>query len=632
MKPILACLLLFFSLPAFSEITDTLEIDEVVISASRKPVLLKRTPDVIQVISSKEIQAMNVNSTSEILSGITGISVESGTGSGMPKRGIISINGFPANYSLVMIDGVRLLTDHIHTGQNIEALPPDNIERIEVIKGSASAQYGSDAMGGIINIITKKCKDQPELSLGTMIGSFGTFSASMIARAPVSQHMKFSTFAKWEQSDGMPILAPAHRVGQMGYTKFSLMNSVETKLGGQTDLLASLYYSEGSMQWRDDNVFNRLVMPSIELHNHFSKDLMLTSRIAYSGWKSEQSGEKNQLLHPEVFLSWNAWRNNSLITGVDYRYMNFQRTSVLEKDQQAGGLFIQDELDFNKITLSAALRYDKVEDIQGVISPKVALLYRPASAVRLRATFGRGFHAPTVQELYEEGYGHGGTAYRFGNPDLLPEFSLTSTISTEFILSEKIQLFLYGYYNVINEMITPVYKGAWEADSTIDVWMRENIHEARIMGAEVYASWKLDKHLLLKAGYTYTHNENVSTDKQLPYYPGQSYFGKLLFNFNLSNSISLTGFVDLKGTIGRSAWNWKPDAEGPQDNPDGLITSLKDYQLLNAGIKVGIKNRYEFFANAHNLLGQEIETLDDAFTVFEGEVYIRTGINFFLSP
>jgi outer membrane cobalamin receptor len=172
----------------------------------------------------------------------------------MPKRSIVSINGFPANYSLVMIDGVRLLTDHIHTGQNIEALPPENIERIEIIKGSASAQYGSDAMGGIINIITRKCKDKPELSAHSMVGSYGTFSAGMVARAPVGQKLKFSTFAGWEQSDGMPILAPSHRIGQMGYSKFTLMNSVDAWLGEKNYLTAFLYFTENSMQWREDNV------------------------------------------------------------------------------------------------------------------------------------------------------------------------------------------------------------------------------------------------------------------------------------------------------------------------------------------------------------------------------------------
>lgn len=282
--------------------------------------------------------------------------------------------------------------------------------------------------------------------------------------------------------------------------------------------------------------------------------------------------------------------------------------------------------------MSGALRFDKVEGITGVVSPKIALLFRPASFARIRATFGRGFHAPTVQELYEEGYGHGGTAYRFGNPDLMPEFSLTSTLSTEFIITERLQLFLYGYYNIINNMITPVYNGPWEADSTVDMWVRTNIHEAKIYGAEAYASWNLDKHFFVKAGYTYTYNENVSTGQQLPYYPGQSYFGKIIFTHNLGSALSLTGFIDLKGTIGRSAWNWKPDTDAPQDNPDGNITTLKDYQMLNAGIKLGIKNRYEVFVNAHNLLKQEIETLDDVYTVFKGEVYFRTGINFFLNP
>jgi outer membrane receptor for ferrienterochelin and colicins len=134
------------------------------------------------MIGSDEIRALNANSKTEILNGINGLSIESGTGNCMPKRGIVSMNGFPANYSQVMIDGVRLLTDHIHSGQNIEVLPPGNIERIEIIKGAASAQYGSDAMGGILNIITKKCNDQPELTLSSMLGSYGTFTAGWSCR------------------------------------------------------------------------------------------------------------------------------------------------------------------------------------------------------------------------------------------------------------------------------------------------------------------------------------------------------------------------------------------------------------------------------------------------------------------
>jgi outer membrane receptor protein involved in Fe transport len=375
-----------------------------------------------------------------------------------------------------------------------------------------------------------------------------------------------------------------------------------------------------------------MAMPNIEVRHNLSENMILTGRLAYSGWKSEQSNEHNALIHPEFFLSWDGWKNNSLITGFDYRYMNFERTAVLKRDQQAAGVFIQDELEFNRISLSAALRFDKVEKIKGVLSPKLGILYRPASFVRFRFTFGRGFHAPTMQELYEEGYGHGGRAYRFGNPDLQPEFSLTSTLSTEFLITKNLQLFLYGYYNLIDDMITPVYSGPWEADSTIDKWVRTNIYHAKIYGSEIYASWKPFNSVRFKAGYTYTHNVNVSTGLQLPYYPGQSYFGKIVFNRQLTKSLEITGFINFKGVIGRSSWNWKPDADATPDNPDGLVTPLKDYQLLNAGVKMGIKENFEIFLNAHNILQQEIETLDDVYTVFRGEVYYRTGIHLYLNP
>jgi outer membrane receptor for ferrienterochelin and colicin len=360
--------------------------------------------------------------------------------------------------------------------------------------------------------------------------------------------------------------------------------------------------------------------------------LSLTSRVAYSGWRAEQSNERNQLLHPELFLSWNRLRNNSLIAGCDYRYMNFERPAVLERDQQAIGMYIQDELMLNKVSLSGAIRMDKVENIPAVVSPKLAIMYRPFPFARIRATIGRGFHAPTVQELYEEGYGQGGRAYRFGNPDLQPEYSLTSTLSTDFLVTDKLQFFIYSYYNLIQDMITPVYRGPWEADSTIDIWVRTNINEAQIYGAEAYIKWNPYRALLLKSGYTYTHNKNMSTGSQLPYFPGQSYFAKITFSLDLTRTISVTGFINLKGVFDRSTWNWKPEENAPADSPDGYVTELGDYQLLNAGMRVGNMDRFEIFVNAHNLLRQDIETLDDLYNVFKGEVYYRTGINFFLTP
>ncbi len=605
--------------------TKLYKLDGTVVTATRHPTMLEKTPEIVRVVSSEEIEALNVSFTGDILEYITGVNVETGTGSGLPKRSIVSMDGFPANYTLVLVDGVKLLTEHIHTGQNVEMVPPENIERIEVLKGAASAQYGNDAMGGIVNIITKDCYGDPKTSFSSAYGSYGTFSTDMLLQTPINERIKASTFAKWEKSNGQPILEPAHRLGNMGYKKFSLMNSVNFDLPGNSKLDASVHYVSNSMEFRGDNVYGRSVMPSFKFKTQLTSDLELTSNLNYSHWESEQSGEKNQQLHPELFLSWDRLKNNRLAFGGDFKYMNFVRSAVLEEDQQAFGGFIQDEFTLNKFSLFAALRYDKVEDIKGVVSPKLALLYSPLNFLRVRGSVGRGFHAPTVQELYEEGYGHGGTAYRFGNPDLEPEYSMTSTFSTEFTLQDRFQVYLYGYYSTIDNMITPIYEGPWEEDSTKDKWVRTNIHEAKIYGYEVTARWHFLNAFTLEGGYTFTDNENTSTGNQLPYYPGKSYFTKFIIDRDILKNLNTNAFVSLRAAMDRSAWNWKPASDAEYDNADGLITELEDYELLSAGVKVTLMGRYDVFFNVNNLLGQDIEKLDDAYTVIDGEPVFEGG-------
>lgn len=612
-----------------TELPDTVLLENVVITATRQATLLERTPEVIRVISSNEIMSMNASNTGEILEHITGISIETGTGSGLPKRSTVSMNGFPANYILIFIDGVHLLSDHIHTGQNVDLIPPENIDRIEIIKGAASAQYGSDAMGGIINIITKKSGDKPNLTISSDIGSYASFSTGMSLRVPVNPKVKSSTFVNWNQSDGYPILKPEHRIGNMGYTHFTLMNSLDITLNEKSYFTTFLYYIQNSMEWSDDNKYSRLLIPSIFYHGKITEHLQLNSRINYTEWTAEQSDEKNQLIRPEILLTWDKIKNNRISIGSDFRYMNFRRSSVLEKDQHSIGSFIQDEISLNNWFFLLALRYDKVQYTKGVITPKIGVLYEPASFIRLRGSIGRGFHAPSVQELYETGSGHGGRAYRFGNPDLEPEYSISSTFGAEFFIKDKCQLLLYAYYHTMDNMITPVYEGPWEEDPEIDKWVRQNIHNASIFGYEFSTRWEITENIELEGGYTYTNNENKTTGRQLPYYPGQSLFSRILYNLDITEKVTGTAFASIRTARNRSAWNWQPAPDAEPDNPDGLITPLKDYEMLNAGFKLNF-SKISAYVNVSNILGQNIERLDDIYTIIDGEPVFRSGfmINF----
>jgi len=617
---------------SFSQTTDTLKIinlQELIVTSTRNQKLLEKTPEVMHVITSNDIESLNVGSTGEILEYLTGVNVETGTGSGFPDRSVISLDGFPANYSLVMIDGIRLLTDHIHTGQNIDLIPVENIERIEVIKGSASAQYGSDAMGGIINIITKRPTNQTEGAVSFSAGSYDAYNASISVRTPIGSNLSISFFENYKQSSGVTLKAPINRIDNMGFTKFSTMNNIEWKINKKSILTSGLFFVQSSMESRGENVYGKLFMPSIDYKCIINNHLDVTTRLKYTHWESEQSSEKNQIFNPELYFRWQPIASHIITAGGDFRFINFTRTSVIEHTQQAFGIFVQDEMELKKFSLLAALRYDQVEDIKPVLSPKIALMYQLFNKIRFRVSLSRGFHAPTVQELYEEGYGHGGRAYRFGNPDLQPEYSTTATMSFDIVPHKNIELLIYTYYNTIQDMITPVYQGVWEenpdTETVIDKWVRTNIHSAEIYGIETAIRLKFIDNLTFEGGYNHTENRNKSTDGILPYSPGNSYYSKLIGNFNFTSNFNITCFASLRATQNRKAWNWKPANTGDYDNQDGLITELKDFQLLNAGISFLIRNKLNLYINVENLLGQDIEKLDDALTITDGKVVCKIG-------
>jgi len=622
---------------SYAQTSDSLtsyNLEELLVTATRNQKLLTKTPEVMQIITSKQIEQLNVNSTGEILEYLTGVNIETGTGSGYPKRSIVSLDGFPANYTLVMVDGIRLLTEHIHTGQNIDIIPPENIERIEIIKGAASAQYGSDAMGGIVNIITKKASDHAQSSVFFSGSNYKTFNTGISVRTPVNEKVSVSTLSTYEQSDGVPILFPAHRVGNMGYDKFSTMNNLNWKINTKSSLISNIYYSHNSMEFRGDDVYGKMLLSSLDYKSAINNNLHITTRLKYSHWDAEQSGENNGVFNPEVYFNWTKFKNHIITFGTDFKHIKFARSAVLEESQDAVGAFLQDEIEFNKFSFLVALRFDKVDEIKAVVTPKVAMMYQLLYNLRLRASFGRGFHAPTVQELYEEGYGHGGRAYRFGNPDLEPEYSITSTFSIEYAPIKNVQLMIHAYYNTIDNMITPVYTGLWEEnpdpDSEIDKWERTNIHEAKIYGVEATAKYQLNNQFLMECGYNYSYNENSTTGRQLPYYPGESFYAKMIYNYKLSSKLDGLCFVSLRATKDRSAWNWKPASGTDIDNDDGLITELNDYQLLNAGLKFTYNKKINLFLNIGNILGQDIQNLDDLLTVIDGEPTLKIGclINF----
>lgn len=598
----------------------------IVVTAARVETLLETVPDIIQVIPRSEIEMTLPSSTGKLFEYSSGAGTSTGTGSGFPKRTVVSLNGLPPKYTLVLVDGVPLLSEHIHTGQNLDLIPPSAIERIEILRGGASAQYGRDAMGGVINIITRKAEDQPTGSLGFSAGSHNTLQALASALLPLSKSVSLSSIVNWEKSDGQPLQQPTHRVGYTGYETLSFQNRLDMKVSDQTKLFATVNGSVNEMEWSGDWADSRLLSISGGLDQELAPGLDLFVRIAHSDWQADVSEERNRTTKPELFIRWAATASHTLTAGGDYQYNTFERTALDAPEQTSWGTFIQDEWRVtDTFSMMAALRYDYVHDVCGAVSPKISTLWTPTGQVSLRASAARGFHAPTLQELYEKGYGHGGSAYRFGNPDLDPEYSTTYTAGIELEPTDNLQFMLNGFYSGFKDMIVPVYQGPWDEDQSIDVWERMNIAEAVVYGLDAGARWRISQQFRVDGGGTWTDNRNQETGRKLPYNPGTSLYSKLTFADQFAGHNGSV-FVGARAAFDRSAWSWKPATGTANDNADGLTTDLENYVAVDLGITLEITPSLTGFVKVENLTGEDIESLDDSYTVLDGEPFVRCGM------
>ncbi|MBN2543979.1 TonB-dependent receptor [bacterium] len=612
-----------------------LKSDKVVVTATRHSSLLEDVPEITFVIPEREIEMVSPQDISEVITYVPGVSIEGGTGSGQPFKRNVSIDGLPSQYCMVLLNGARVVSSHYHTGANVNVIPPENIERIELVKGAASAQYGSDGMGGVLNIISKTGTENPELLYTSYGGSQNTFHTSLSLRGSINDRVKHSIFSSWEQSDGVPIIEPVFRLGQFDYTLFHLMDKIDAYITENLSLGAQMFYLASSYPYKGDSPYDSwLITPKLDLEYNMTEDLNIKPSFYYTKWNSERNSEINEIAEPELSVGFGGLKNNYLLFGGEFSYRNFRRTSVTEEDQQAFGLFLQDEWQLlDNLSLLAALRFDKVENIDGVFTPKLTAMYEPVNILKLRASVGQGFRAPSIQDLYETLYGHG-THIRAGNPDLEPEYSTGITGSVEVEPLTSLSIMLNGYYTSLADMITPIDHGlespfdyftpeeipSWDPEDTTlyYIYRRENIHKAAVYGGEFKLLWNFVKNLYLEGSLNYTYNENKDTGESLPYFPGSTVSAKVYGNQSLNKWLNIGGFLGVNAVSGRKIWKYQHDGQQQVE--------LDDYQKLDAGMNITFNDRYQVFGTVDNLLGQEIHSYEDVEMRIEGKPLYYAGI------
>lgn len=538
---------------------------DVVVTASGFEQEIRNAPASITVITREELQRKRVNSVAEAVADVEGVDVGSGT-NGSNKTGgkSISMRGLPSEYTLILIDGRRQnaagnVTPNAFNDTATAFMPPVSaIERIEVIRGPMSTLYGSDAMGGVINIITRKVGKTwtGEVSLeGTFQGDsdFGNSRAGNVyLSGPLVQDLlglqlrgkvydRDASDIEWpgqSTKDGAlltmgqnPVKARTETYG----VKLSLTPNKNHDLFLDLDQSRQRYNNDrGEMGTLDTPATASGYSPRLRFNRdqytlahtwRFDSGMLESSimqnttetrgRTIPSGTPGKVAGSPRKLEAESMVF------DTKLVTAIEQhmlsiggQWLDAEMVDSIAKgkyDYTQLGLFVEDEWRFaERWALTMGLRSDQHSEFGNHLSPRAYLLFNATEQWTFKGGIAKGFKAPSLDQMFGGvvGYGAQGTRPIYGNPGLEPETSVSSELSAHFdlkgVLSANATLFHTRFKDKIS---STDYVGSGIPSGAL---IYENVDDAVVRGVELAASTRLAKDWTLQGNYTYTHSEQKS--------------------------------------------------------------------------------------------------------------------------
>jgi outer membrane receptor for ferrienterochelin and colicins len=560
---------------------------EIVVTATRNPRVLRETPVATSVVTRYEIAKSQLQNTSDAVGWVPGVNISGGAPGAVTSRSTVMFQGLPAQYSLVLVDGRKLLSEHIHTGVNLNVVPVDLVERIEVVKGPASALYGSDAMAGVVNIVTRIPTAYPTYGLRTYYGSHNTFHLGSHFSSSYRGLGYLVAYNK-ERADGQ-------KSGDE-YDRDNVRTRFDFDPTKDLNVDAQARYYRGDYSTSDDYMggLNSTVTYELGPKSH------VKASVGYQGYhrnyvKSGNPAETdNNTASGGIEYAVELPANNSMTAGVETRWNDFERLGVPYKSEWVQSAYLQDEVTFLPFKGVAGCRVDHHPEVGTEINPKASLLYMAPTNTDLRVSVGRGFRAPSLQDRFEYHYDHG-TWWRDGNADLKAETSTSFSAGIE----QRYRGYFMGTVSVFKNSFTNMIaaKATGElADDGDPVLRRENIRKAYSQGVETEMRVRPIAGLDLRTAYTYLDSKDETNNTPLEYNPTHSINAQVRYTF-----FGFTAFAAVQHAQGRSFWDKTTNQHLPLD----------DYTLINASVSQRVMNHLSVFCTVQNVFDQDFETYEE---------------------
>jgi len=528
------------------------ETEQVVVSASKFEQRVEDLTVSTTIIKPDYINRRNFLTFDDVLRYIPGVQMNleqvsirgsSGYSKGVGARVLVAINGIP-----------------LYAGDNgdvvWELIPLSDIERVEVIKGPASSLYGSSAIGGVINIITKSTSKSSLFYFKSYIGTFDkpkhtewrwddsyrTFYGAELNHSNSIEDFSYTLSLK--KFDNMSYRQNDYSKRYLAHLKLHYNFTPENYLMFFSNYLYSnrgnfLYWknSQKALVPKDEEtgnyvksnrIFNGLIYHH-EFNREFSGELKTSYyRTQFDGYGIEHTTSIASLFRAEFITNYIISNKFTLTSGVEASYADVKSNIFTNPEFFGSGAYIQSEFKGVKdLIVTTGFRYDyiKLDTTAGknAFTPRLGLNYKYSDYLIFRASLGTGFRAPTPAEVFTTA-GVGGGVDVKQNPNLTSESSIAFEIGTQYKPCENLFFDFAFYQTDFNNFIEPNLT----KDGDIQFI---NLSKARIQGFEAITDWSiLENELKLIFGYNYMWARDIAKNRAMKYRPRNIVYAQLKYS------------------------------------------------------------------------------------------------------
>ena len=564
----------------------------IMVTATRTETPVSQLPDSVSIISREQIDQQKATTIFEALRSVPGLNIRKSGSIG--RQSEMTIRGSSTSQVLVMIDGVQV--NSATTGTfNFANLTTDNIERIEVVRGAQSTLYGSDAMGGLINIVTRKGKGKPKFSIRSEFGTLErTFNESINSSGSLGK-FNYSVDVARVDSDG--------RGSDDDYDKTNISSKFGYKISETINFDAAMRYND-SMVALDDGAFkqdpnrfsqnedfNMNAVVNQSLTDWWSQSLKFSfadsDLVSIDRANPGTAETTNSRFRLDTHIYTGNWQHTLKYRDIDTFVVGFEFENqsadnrTFDETLINRGWYFQNQLKlWDRFFFNAGLRLDDNNTFGKDVNPKLSIAYHlKETDTKFKANYGKGFRGPTLNQLFFP---------NFGNPILDPEESESYDLGfQQYLFDDKFFFGVTYFNNRFSNLIEAVDTGGF-------VFEARNLGFVRTEGIEAEAVIKPFEGLTLRGTFTKT-NTRDGAKKELRRQPRKQ--GSVNINYSFLDKFN----INVDDTI---VGNSRDGTDGGGITPTGrpTIRTNTGVHKLDAALSYDYSEHLQVYTRAENVL------------------------------